>query len=274
MPKKKSFFSKVLSFLFDATTFILKLLWQILASIISFVVSLIKTEVKRTQIESKKPVSSAQYSKFEVVKTLNGSFEDFENRLVKSKSTIGLIIGARGSGKSAIGMRILENIAAKNSKSVAAMGFLEETLPKWIKTVEKIEEVRNGSFILIDEGGILFSSRESMKDANKLLSELLLVARHKDLSVLFISQNSANLEVNAIRQADYLLLRKSSLLQKDFERKKIKEVYEEAEKEFSEFSMPDNRMTYVYSDEFRGYVKNELPGFWSEKTSKAFRGRT
>ncbi|MBI5046463.1 hypothetical protein HZC07_01905 [Candidatus Micrarchaeota archaeon] len=171
-------------------------------------------------------------------------------------------------------MRILENIAAKSNKNkkVCAMGFLEESIPDWIKTVEKIEDVPNGSFVLIDEGGILFSSRGSMTNANKILSEFLLIARHKDLSILFISQNSANLEVNAIRQADYLLLRRSSLLQKDFERKKIKEVYTQAEA-FDQFAAPSNRLTYVYSDEFCGYVKNELPTFWSEKTSKAFRNK-
>jgi hypothetical protein len=28
--------------------------------------------------------------------------------------------------------------------------------------------------------------------------------------------------------------------------------------------------TYVYSDEFRGFVSNELPSFWSTKASKSF----
>ena len=112
-----------------------------------------------------------------------------------------------------------------------------------------------------------------MSNANKILSEFLLIARHKDLSILFISQNSANLEINAIRQADYLMLRSSSLLQKDFERKKIKEVYIEAEKNFPDFSVLQNRLTYIYSDLFKGYIQNELPTFWSEKTSTSFKNR-
>ncbi len=118
----------------------------------------------------------------------------------------------------------------------------------------------------------MFSSRSSMSTANKLLSTLLLIARHKDLSVLFISQNSSNLEINAIRQADFLILKPSSLLQKDFERKTIKDIYEEAEAHFQEFKNHQG-LAYIYSDKYKGFITNPLPTFWSQKTSKAFSGR-
>jgi len=210
--------------------------------------------------------SKAAYLPLTVQKSTAGDIAEFERRL-SSKSTVGLILGARGSGKSALGMRILENMAA-NGRKVCAMGFDESALPGWIIPVKDVDGIPNGYFVLVDEGGILFSSRESQSSGNKLLSSLLLVARHKDVSVLFISQNSANLEVNSIRQADYLLLRKPSLLQKDFERKKIGQIYDGID--FG--SLPDGGRysTYVYSDEFRGFVSNELPGFWSSKASKSF----
>ena len=108
-----------------------------------------------------------------------------------------------------------------------------------------------------------------MSEMNKMLSDILLVARHKDLSVLFITQNSSNLEINVIRQADYLILKPSSLLQKDFERTKIKKIYEEVVDDFSELK-DDRGLTYIYSDKFRGFISNPLPSFWSEKVSKGF----
>jgi hypothetical protein len=210
--------------------------------------------------------ADAAYQPFTVQKKSAGDIAEFEKKL-SSGSTIGLILGARGSGKSALGMRILENMAAKNRK-VCAMGFDESALPGWIMPVDSVDEIPNGYFVLVDEGGILFSSRSSQSSGNKLLSSLLLVARHKDLSVLFISQNSANLEINSIRQADYLLMRKPSLLQKEFERKKIGQIYDG----MSFAGLPDDGRysTYIYSDEFSGFVANELPGFWSNKASKSF----
>ncbi len=222
---------------------------------------------------ARKPRKPAAYSGFVTLGTVSGNLGQFEEYILNSKSSVGIILGARGTGKSALGMRILENVHAKTKRKVAAMGFQNESLPRWIKVVERTDEIENGSFVLVDEGGIVFSARKAMSDANKILSELLLISRHKDLSILFISQNSANLDVNAIRQADYLLLRKSSLLQKDFERKKIKEVYEAARGLFEKHLDERQKVTYIYSDDFEGMVSNVLPSFWSEEASKAFRNQ-
>jgi len=220
-------------------------------------------------LEKSRPKLAAEYVPLQEVRHKKGSIDAFQQKLLHNKSTIGIILGARGTGKTAIGMRLLENFAAESNKYVYALGFKEEELPSWIKVIKNIDELDNNAALLIDEGGIEFSSRSSMSKANKILSEILLIARHKDLSVMFIAQNSANLEINAIRQADYLILKPSSLLQKDFERKKIKEMYQEVEKEFHEFSEKEG-ITYVYADNYQGFVTNTLPSFWSEKVSKGY----
>jgi hypothetical protein len=233
--------------------------------------SLVGRHASAAMANDKKPKLDAKFAEFEEIESVSGSFGAFEKYLMNSKSTIGIVLGARGSGKSAVGMRFLENVHAKTGRKVEAMGFLPQSLPKWIKCVNKIEEIENNSVVLVDEGGILFSSRQSLSDANKILSELLLVSRHKDLSILFISQNSSNLDVNAIRQADYLLLRRSSLLQKDFERKKIQQVYEGASELFEKYIERKNEISYIYSDDFRGIAANTLPSFWSESVGKSFK---
>jgi hypothetical protein len=264
MAKKRSSvwssIANIFSFLFGTLVWVIRSIYNLFAGL-----------VRGAAVEVGKPKGGASFSELRPVAVVSGSAEKFEEWLLNSKSTVGLIIGARGSGKSALGLRILENIHAKTKRRVCAIGFGEGSLPGWVKVVTDVNEVRNGSFVLVDEGGIIFSSRESMSDANKLLSNLLIIARHKDLSILFISQNSANLEVNVIRQADYLMLRKPSLLQKDFERKKIREIYETAERSFRESRVNAGKATFIYSDEFQGIVENELPSFWSEGVSKGFK---
>lgn len=220
--------------------------------------------IKKGKIKSK-----PQRETFKVLKDMKGSFKDFENKILTARSTIGIILGARGTGKSAIGMKLLEDFKLKTNKKVYAMGFNAEDLPNWISVVNSIEEIENGSVLLADESGIEFSSRESMSDINKLLSKIILIARHKDLSIMFITQSSTNIDINIIRQADYLILKPSSLLQKDFERKKIKDIYQEVDKEFEELKS-DRGLTYIYSNEYRGFISSPLPSFWSEKVSKAY----
>ena len=152
------------------------------------------------------------------------------------------------------------------------MGFKIDSLPNWIKVVSNVQQIKNDSVVLVDEGGIEFSSRKTMSNANTVLSELMLIARHKDLGIIFITQNSANLEINVIRQADYLLLKASSLLQKDFERTKIKKIYESVEEDFEKLKETLG-ITYIYADVYRGFATNTLPSFWTDRVSKGYSGK-
>ena len=109
-----------------------------------------------------------------------------------------------------------------------------------------------------------------MSSGNKMLSELLLIARHKDLTMVFVSQNSSNIEINTMRQADFLALKKSSLLQSEFERKVIAKVYNEYADKFEKYK--DNKgATLIYGHEFIGFVDNGLPAFWSKEIGKSFK---
>lgn len=243
-----------------------------LYKVIQALIEKIRAKKQASAIEKKRATLNVEKSfrSFSVVHRHSGNILSFEKMLRENKSTIGIILGARGKGKTALGMRLLENIYAKTKRQCVAIGFKEESLPTWITPVIEIDDIPNGAFVLIDEGGIVFSSRKSMTDANNFLSSLLLIARHKDLSIMFISQNSANIDVNAIRQADYLLLKPSSLLQKDFERKKIQEIYAQQAEGFNQYG-DSKGLTYIYSDAFSGFVTNELPSFWSDNISKSFK---
>lgn len=221
------------------------------------------------EVEKKRKSMNAQYESMKVVKKLHGEYGAWEELVLENESKIGIIVGARGSGKTAFGVRLLENVYSKKKRECYALGFDAATMPSWVTVVESTEAIKNGAFVLIDEGGILFSSRKAMSSPNKLLSDLLLISRHKNLSILFIAQNSSNLDVNIIRQADYLVLKPSSLLQKDFERKIIRDLYTSVEKHFSALKT-EKGISYIYSDPFQGFVKNSLPSFWSSGISKSF----
>lgn len=219
--------------------------------------------------KTKKAVSKRKTSNIRVVDTIKGNYSSFWSKLQGSDSMIGLIIGARGSGKTAVAMSLLENLRDSNKKFFA-MGFPNAELPKWIKNVDDMDQIENDAFIVVDEGGILFSSRSSMSNANKLLSELLFVARHKNLTIFFISQNSSSLEINTLRQADFMIFKKSSLLQKNFERKIVAKIYEDHAQGFDKHKEIKG-ISLVYSDDFVGFIDNDLPSFWSKGISKSFK---
>ena len=181
--RKKSIFyylKEIFRFLFKIVYLILKALYFALAWLGNKVKSVFERKQKNNE-ETTKDKSTKEYSSilkkdqpiyegFSELKSLNGSFNQFENELLSATSLIGIILGARGTGKSAIGLKLLENIKAKTSRNVCAMGFKSSSLPSWINAVSSVEEMQNNSIVLLDEAGIEFSSRESMSSVNKILS--------------------------------------------------------------------------------------------------------
>ena len=61
-----------------------------------------------------------------------------------------------------------------------------------------------------------------------------------------------------------MVLKKSSLLQKEFERKIIQKIYSEVQAKFKKYGK-DKGITYLYSGNFKGFISNPLPSFWKEK---------
>lgn len=265
--KKKSLsfsrlFLKLIVFLIKIPIFIVRT--------VNYLVEKSTEEKIKKAIKEKRNSIRPRFEEFKIIKKESGYYNEWKKEILKADSKIGIILGARGTGKTAIGIKLLENFYSKTKRKCFAMGFNEDELPSWINSVSDISNIKNNSFVLIDEGGILFNSRSSMSSANKILSKLILIARHKNISILFISQNSSNLEVNVLRQADFLILKPSSLLQKDFERKIVKNLYEKISTDFKKLKKHKG-ITYIYSDSFRGFIINPLPSFWKESISKSFK---
>lgn len=266
--KSKNYLMKLFSILSKFFLFLIKIPYYIIKGII-FLINFSLSKIKKSKIKTQRKKIDATYEEFKLLKLKSGNYNNWLKHVFNSSSQIGIILGSRGSGKTAFGVRLLENIYFKKKKECFAMGFNEKDLPFWINSIEKIEDIKNNSLVLIDEGGILFNSRSSMTNANKLLSELILISRHKNISILFISQNSSNLDVNILRQADFLILKQPALLQKDFERKIIQKIYQENENDFKNFK-DKKGLTLIYSDQFKGFVNNSLPSFWKESISKSW----
>ena len=230
-----------------------------------------KAKEKKKENELKKQphyATAASVEEFEVVSKLSGDYAAVEKGLLR-ESLIVLIFGKRGSGKSALGFKILENIYSKAQRKCYVLGVGQEVLPQWIASVESLEEVGNGGVVLVDEGALAFGARESMAAKNRELGKLLAVARHKDLTLLFITQNTGMIDKNVLSLVDTLMVKQGSLLQQEMERPEIKKFYEKAEKAFAGLEGEKKKYVYIIDSDFEGVVAAGLPSFWSSKVSKS-----
>jgi DNA helicase HerA-like ATPase len=234
----------------------------------SLIRKLISSLIKKQKLR-KNPIYKSQPMQDELIvkKSIQGDFNQFQERLLK-ESLIALIFGKRGSGKTALAFRLLENIYEKTNRKCFALGIQQTVMPKWISTVHSVEEVPNNSLVIIDEGALSFSSRDSMASKNKNLSKLLAIARHKDLSLFFITQNTGLIDKNILALADTLLIKEGSLLQLEMERPQIKKFYEKANKSFLKIKGDKKSSTFIIDNDFEGVISHSLPSFWTDKLSK------
>jgi hypothetical protein len=269
---KKSKKTKSSNYVTRASLWLLKapfrLVWWILKGFYNSFKFTIKKSARAIKLHQN-PIytSQAKFDSFEVNKVINGDFQSTEKRLEKD-SIIALIFGKRGSGKSALGFKLLENIHCLTKRECYALSMEQSLIPKWIHPTENVESVPDNSLILVDEGAISFGSRNSMTAKNKELSNLLAIARHKNLTLIFVTQNTGMIDKNILKLVDMLFVKEGSLLQEEMERTEIKKFYEKAKKAFSH--VKENKISYAYviDNDFEGVISFSLPSFWSNNLSK------
>jgi hypothetical protein len=209
-----------------------------------------------------------EYTELLAKDTTAGTFDHFTESYL-NKSQIMLIFGKRGSGKSTLGFRMMENMHVQTGRNGYVLGVKQDVLPSWIRSVESIEDAKNGGVVLVDEGAIAFSARQSMKKSNVGLGKLLAIARHKDLSLLFITQNTGMIDKNVLNLTDVIIAKEGSLLQKKMERPVVRDFVTKADASIKSVGREDRiKHCYIFSDEFEGLVEISLPSFWSTKISK------
>jgi len=144
------------------------------------------------------------------------------------------------------------------------VGLPNDKLPEWITYSPCIEDCPEDSIIIQDETGVQYSSRNFAKKDNKDLGQLLMVARHQHKNIIFITQYTASVDIEVVRQASFSLIKKNAVFQATTEREGIF-------KSVVEFMMPQIKEDCLVSDSELMTIKVPLPSFWSDDISRFYR---
>ena len=199
--------------------------------------------------------------------------KDAKWRDVLVPPSVVLIVGKRGSGKSALGYRLLELL--RNRAFPYVVGAPQQAmklLPDWIGLVPTLEELPTKSVALIDEAYLRYHSRRSMADESTSMSQILNLSRQRDQTLIFVSQEARQVDRNVSSSANLVVFKEMGILQLDFERRELRKLTEEARQAIE--SVRGNRQpwSYVYApdSDFLGLLENELPSFWKPGLSRIY----
>jgi len=184
-----------------------------------------------------------------------------------------LILGNRGSGKSALGYRLLQYMRLKVDVYVVGLPRkARKLLPEWIGSVPTLEELPPNAIGLIDESYTLFHSRSSASSRAKALSNLINLSRQREQTLIFVTQESRQIDMNIASSANVIIFKNPGILQMEFERKQLSRIAAQAKIEFAAIEKGKKRWSYVFAPESNvaTMVQNALPGFWSPDLSKAY----
>lgn len=184
-----------------------------------------------------------------------------------------LVLGGRGSGKTALGFRLLELFRYKLTPYVIGLpSQCAHLLPDWIGIEERLEDVPSGSISLVDEAYLSNHARDWAKAESRDLCRLLNLSRQQDKTIIFSAQQGRQINLDITSSANVIALKSPGILQSEFERPALRQIVSDAKLAFETISGDRKKWSYVYSPDadFNGLVENILPTFWSQKLSRMY----
>jgi hypothetical protein len=186
-----------------------------------------------------------------------------------------LILGKRGSGKSALAYYLIE--IHRYSLKPYVVGIpqsKQHLLPEWVGVASSLEEVPFGAIVIVDEAYLLYHARGSTTQESKEMAKIINLSRQKGQTIIFVTQESRSIDKNIASSANVIIFKEPGILQSEFERPELNHLAKKAVEAFAPINGNKQQWSYLYAPDtnYSGLINNELPSFWKPELGRMFAG--
>ena len=148
----------------------------------------------------------------------------------------------------------------------------KKLLPDWYNLIEDIEEAPENCLILVDEAALRFHAHKWQKKETEIMENIISISRHRKQTIIFITHITRKFSITLL-DIDLLICKQPGLFHTMIERGGFKKLVEKAEAEFRKLPKEEvKKCNYVFSEDFKGFIRTGLCSYWSEELSEAFAG--
>ena len=186
-----------------------------------------------------------------------------------------LILGKRGSGKSALAYYLIEiHRYGLKPYVVGIPQSKQHLLPEWVGVASSLEEVPFGAIVIVDEAYLLYHARGSTTQESKEMAKIINLSRQKGQTIIFVTQESRSIDKNIASSANVIIFKEPGILQSEFERPELNHLAKKAVEAFAPINGNKQQWSYLYAPDtnYSGLINNELPSFWKPELGRMFAG--
>jgi len=191
-----------------------------------------------------------------------------------------VITGHRGEGKSALAWWLAQDIQlrTKPKKKIVALGMPDEAkkaLPRrgvgHVNTVEEVADLKP-SIVILDEAAFIANSRRSQSTQNVMWLQLIAICRHKGHLLIFINQHNRQLDIQILADADYVIMKRPTVLHLRSCRAEFQPELKQAFEQFNTMRGNTKKKAFVvdYHSGKAAMLIARMPQWWNDKVSKAY----
>ena len=188
-----------------------------------------------------------------------------------------VVMGKRGSGKTALAMWVMEEYHKQRGFVGAvykAPKAMKELLPDWVETPSQLTRLPKNSVVVIDEAQQVANARRSSSTENLDLAQCVALSRQRNQLIFLISHHSRKLDMLDLMDASRIIFKQPTAGQVLFERPELKPFSQRAVNKFAERKGNLQKLAYVMNFETLtfGFTAAKMPTFWTNSLSTAMAG--